>query len=281
MARIAGVRFTKAGPLLLAGVDNEMDVCLGARVVVETSKGLEVGTVATLGQTQEGAETKGSVVRAATPEDTEQEARLLQRSVEAIPKAQAKIAEHQLPMQVLNAQWTLDGGYLTITFWAEDRVDFRELVRDLARMFKARIELHQVGTRERAKLRGGLGRCGRLLCCNLWLAQPPQVTVQMAREQALLQSMPELTGMCGRLLCCLRFEYQDYLTGKAELPPPGEHVVTPSGAGTVVKRDLMRGRVTVQMGEREYLDFGAKEVSALQAETACADCDEAPGAGPK
>ncbi len=273
MSTVAGIRFVKAGTILEAEVRN-VQLTLGGKVVVETAKGRHVGVVATV-EEQEGKMGQGTVIRLATQQDLDLERRLIEDRASAMKRAQETIDHHGLPMKVLMVNWSLDKDYITITFWAEDRVDFRALVRDLARLFSARVELHQVGARERAKLTGGIGVCGRQLCCNLWQQEPPKVTVNMAREQALLQSIPELTGSCGRLLCCLRYEYQDYIEGKAEMPPPGEQVITPIGGGRVIRRDLMKGRVLVEFQNDKAQDFMAAEVRSLSAAEACGDCPEA------
>ena len=271
-----GVRFAQAGPIEFVET-GAADLQGGERIVVRTPKGLEFARVvlAPLGQRAEPC--KYTLVRVATQQDLEQEKALWRRGAETLNRAQEIVNDHQLPMRLLMAQWTLDECYVTITFWAQDRVDFRELVRDLAKAFRARIELHQVGVRDRAKLTGGLGRCGRLLCCVTWQGSLPQVTVHMAREQEMLQGIPELTGACGRLLCCVRFEYEDYLSGKAALPPPGELVTTPHGVGTVVKRDLMRNRVVVRLSGEELVNLSAEETAPLKAGDACSECPEASG----
>lgn len=268
-----GVRFTKAGPIEFVET-GATDLHGGERVVVRTPKGLELARMvrAPLGERAEPS--KYTLVRVATQQDFEQERALWRRGAETLIRAQEIVNDHQLPMRLLMAQWTLDESYVTITFWAQERVDFRALVRDLAKAFRARIELHQVGVRDRAKLTGGLGRCGRLLCCITWQDSLPQVTVHMAREQELLQGIPELTGACGRLLCCVRFEYEDYLSGKAALPPPGELVTTPHGVGTVVKRDLMRERVVVRLSGEELVNLAVEETSPLNAGDSCSECPE-------
>ena len=273
MATIAGIRFVRTGSIQLAETVG-LDVALGDKVVVKTPKGHQLGTVTTLQEGEVESELTGSVTRLASQEDLERARSLQQECTKAAVQAQNKINDHGLPMRVIAVHWSLDKDYVTITFWAEDRVDFRALVRDLARLFSARVELHQVGARERAKLSGGLGRCGRQLCCSLWQTDAPRVTVHMAREQALLQSMPELTGACGRLLCCIRFEYQDYLQGKTEVPPPGEQVATPMGVARVVKRDLMRGRVTVEVRGEQTVDLSALDIRPLDPSESCTECPE-------
>lgn len=279
MATIAGIRFVRTGAIQLADTAG-LNLALGDKVVVRTPKGHQLGAVTTLQEGETDSELKGSVTRIATQQDLQRERSLQQECPKAVVQAQDKIHDHGLPMRVLAAHWSLDKDYVTITFWAEDRVDFRALVRDLARLFNARVELHQVGARERAKLMGGIGRCGRQLCCSLWQTDAPRVTVHMAREQALLQSMPELTGACGRLLCCIRFEYQDYLQGKTEVPPPGEQVETPMGVARVVKRDLMRGRVTVEVGGAQVVDLSALDIRPLDPSENCSECPDSPQEAP-
>src|SRR3989304_4491925 len=242
MATIAGIRFVRTGSIQLAETVG-LDVALGDKVVVKTPKGHQLGTVTTLQEGEVESALTGSVTRLASQEDLERERSLQQECTGAAVQAQNKINDHGLPMRVIAVHWSLDKDYVTITFWAEDRVDFRALVRDLARLFSARVELHQVGARERAKLSGGLGRCGRLLCC-------------------------------------IRFEYQDYLQGKTEVPPPGEQVVTPMGVARVVKRDLMRGRVTVEVGGEQTVDLSALDIRPLDPSESCTECPESPQEAP-
>jgi cell fate regulator YaaT (PSP1 superfamily) len=187
------------------------------------------------------------VIRYATPEDEVRWQHLNSRQSDLIARCQEKITEHELPMSLVKAEYSFDGSRLTFYFTADKRVDFRNLVRDLARTFRTRIELRQIGPRDEAKLLGGIGPCGRILCCASFLPDYARVSIKMAKDQDLPLNPAKISGVCGRLLCCLAYEHEQYIEIKAELPKRGTWVQTPDGPGEVTSVNVLRGTVTVTL----------------------------------
>jgi cell fate regulator YaaT (PSP1 superfamily) len=189
------------------------------------------------------------VVRKATEEDLRRDAENAAREREAMDVAAEKIADHGLEMKLIEAEATLDGSRMVLHFSAEGRVDFRALVRDLAKALHTRVELHQVGVRDEAKMRGGLGHCGRPLCCATFLTDFDPVGIKMAKEQELSLNPQKISGMCGRLMCCLAFEYDFYHQARACVPKIGARVETEQGPGRITEINAVRGRVVVELEE--------------------------------
>jgi cell fate regulator YaaT (PSP1 superfamily) len=234
MPRIVGIRFNPAGKIYYFDPTGFQDVRAGEFLVVETSRGEEVGRVVIPPcDVDESDITKRlkSVRRRATAVDLTQIVFYRQKEQQALARCQEKVAEHNLPMKVVRAEYNYDGSRLVFFFAAEKRVDFRSLVQDLARSFRARIELRQIGVRDEAKLLGGLGRCGRTLCCATWLTEFSPVSIKMAKLQDLPLSPMDISGVCGRLLCCLAYESDQYASIKETLPMVGKVVDTPHGQG--------------------------------------------------
>lgn len=266
MPIVVGIRFKDSGktyhfdPL-------EVPLDLGDWAIVETVRGPELGRVATLAneitQDQVIGELK-PVLRRATDEDLQSLLHLQQYEPEALQICGDKIAEHQLPMELIKAEYNFDGSRLTFFFTADKRVDFRALVRDLARTFRTRIELRQVGPRDEAKLLGGIGPCGRLLCCSTFLPDFARVSIKMAKDQDLPLNPAKISGVCGRLLCCLSYEHEQYLEIKAELPQRGDWVQTPEGPGEVIAVNVVKENVTVQLGDGNTIDCTAKQISDVR-----------------
>lgn len=216
MPRVAGIRFKAAGKIYYFD-PMELELALGDGAVVETARGLELGTVATAPKEVPEEQVKAplkKVVRKATAEDLARKEENEQKTKRAFQVGLQKIAAHGLPMKLVDVECTLDGAKITFYFTAESRVDFRDLVKDLASSFRTRIELRQIGVRDEAKLLGGLGSCGRQLCCQAFLGDFVPVSIKMAKEQNLSLNPSKISGICGRLMCCLNFESEAYREAK-------------------------------------------------------------------
>jgi cell fate regulator YaaT (PSP1 superfamily) len=224
----------------------------GDRVVVEGESGTRIGTVEI--EPHEPAlsldiESLTSVVRLARDDDLDSEGANLEREAEARRLCLHRIRARRLPMKLVSVEYTLDGRKAVYYFAAETRVDFRDLVRDLANTLRVRVEMKQIGARDETKVTGAMGPCGRELCCSLWLRDFEAVTVKMAREQGLALNPSRLAGMCGRLKCCLRYEYSTYVELKRALPGVGKHVQSVKGDGKVVRQNILKQSVLVQRDE--------------------------------
>lgn len=212
MAWVAGIRFKPAGKIYFFECEN-LDLKTGDGVIVETIRGIEYGTVATGKRELPDEELVlplKPVIRKATPEDTLIHQNNREKEKEALELCKNKIREHNLPMRLIDVEYTFDMGKIIFYFTAEGRVDFRELVKDLAAIFKTRIELRQIGVRDEAKMLGGIGTCGRVLCCNNFLGEFEPVSIRMAKEQNLSLNPTKISGICGRLMCCLKYESELY-----------------------------------------------------------------------
>ncbi|MCE2851279.1 MAG: regulatory iron-sulfur-containing complex subunit RicT [Roseiflexaceae bacterium] len=248
MPTVVGIRFKDSGKTYYFDPARVSDITQGQYVIVETARGLEMARVAELPHEVDESVIVGElkpVIRPATDEDDIRWKQLNSRQEELLRRCQEKIDEHQLPMGLVKAEYSFDGSRLTFYFTADKRVDFRNLVRDLARTFRTRIELRQIGPRDEAKLLGGIGPCGRILCCASFLPDYARVSIKMAKDQDLPLNPSKISGVCGRLLCCLAYEHEQYIEMKAELPRRGMWVQTPEGPGEVVVVNVLRGTVTV------------------------------------
>ena len=249
MAEIVGIRFKKAGRVYYfdpAGIDLEVN----DYVVVETTRGPELGRVVISPKQVLASEIAGPlkpVVRKAEPEDVSRVQELDSKVEEALAECGRLIAELNLPMKLLSAEYNLDGSRLTFFFSAVERVDFRRLVRELANRFKVRVELRQIRPRDEAKLIGGFGRCGRPLCCMSFLSEFAPVSIRMAKEQDLPLNPMKISGVCGRLLCCLGYENEQYRIMKEKLPREGQRVSTPMGIASVVQGNPLKETVLVRL----------------------------------
>jgi cell fate regulator YaaT (PSP1 superfamily) len=215
---VVGVRFRSAGKIYFFN-PGQFELRPGDQVVVETTRGIEFGTVV-IGDRQvtpeETVAPLREVIRKATLEDCAKREENKRRGKEAFAVCEKKIAEHRLPMKLIDAEFTFDAGKVLFYFTAEGRVDFRELVKDLAAVFRTRIELRQIGVRDEAKLLGGLGPCGRELCCSTWLGDFVPVSIRMAKGQNLSLNPTKISGICGRLMCCLKYEDATYKEGSSK-----------------------------------------------------------------
>ncbi len=263
MAEIVGIRFKSAGRVYYfnpAGIDLKVNDC----VVVETTHGVEMGKVVIAPrQVAEGEVTEPlkPVTRKAGPEDIKRVEDLQSKEEEALIECGKQIARLNLPMKLLTAEYNLDGSRLTCCFSAEERVDFRELVRELTHSLKTRVELRQVGPRDEAKLVGGFGRCGRQLCCAAYLSEFDPISIKMAKEQDLPLNPMKISGTCGRLMCCLGYENKQYHAMKEKLPRVGEHVSTKMGDAVVVSRNPLKETVTVELESQATVELPLNEVS--------------------
>jgi len=263
MADIVGVRFKKAGKVYYfdpAGIDLEVN----DPVVVTTTRGLELGYVIIAPRqvlANEVTTPLKPVVRKAEPDDIRQAQELEVKEKEALIECGKSIAKLNLPMKLLSAEYNLDGNRLTFYFSAEERIDFRELVRELTNRLKVRVELRQVGPRDQAKLVGGYGRCGRPLCCMSFLREFVPVSIKMAKEQNLPLNPMKISGVCGRLLCCLVYESEQYRTMKAELPKEGQRVSTAMGVATVVGNNPLKKTVLVELDSQVTVELPLSEIN--------------------
>lgn len=269
MPIVIGIRFKDSGKIYYFD-PLELDLRPGEQVIVETVRGLELAKVAYERREVDPSEIVGElkpVVRRAEAADLERLRLLQNRHDEVLGRCAEKIREHNLPMNLVKAEYSFDGSRLTFYFTAEKRVDFRLLVRDLARTFKSRIELRQIGPRDEAKLLGGIGPCGRVLCCASFLPDYARVSIKMAKDQDLPLNPTKISGVCGRLLCCLSYEHEQYVEMRGELPRKGSWVQTPDGPGEVVSQHVLKQQLIVQLassGMLETYDLTAIEVTTSQ-----------------
>lgn len=267
MITVIGVRFRTAGKIYYFDPAGR-EVKTGDHVIVETARGIEYGYVV-LGN-REVDESKvvpplKPVIRMATAEDEAAESRNKTKEKEAFRICQEKIKKHNLEMKLIDAEYTFDNNKVLFYFTADGRIDFRELVKDLASVFRTRIELRQIGVRDETKIRGGIGICGRPLCCHTYLSEFAPVSIKMAKEQNLSLNPTKISGVCGRLMCCLTNEEETYEELNSHLPANGDHVTTPEGLrGDVqsvnVLRQLVKVVVTLDNDEKEIREYPAAEL---------------------
>jgi len=265
MPLVVGIRFNPAGKVYYFDPIGYKDLRVGEYVVVETSRGEEAGKVVIPAHDvsdQEIVRRLKPISRRASTVDLMQMAYYQFREKNALTRCQEKVYEHNLPMKMVRAEYSYDGSRLVFFFAAEKRVDFRALVQDLARSFKARIELRQIGVRDEAKLMGGIGRCGQTLCCTTWLTEFSPVSIKMAKAQELPLSPMDISGICGRLLCCLAYESDYYAEVKKTLPKRGKVIDTPRGPGKVTRLDMLKETVFVELDDQEIVEFSHEELLA-------------------
>jgi cell fate regulator YaaT (PSP1 superfamily) len=263
MANIAGIRFKRAGKIYYFDA-KDIELKAGDYAVVKTSRGMEMGHVVIApGQIQktDSDEALSPVVRKATPEDIAKTEELEKKAEESIIECGKMITELKLPMKLLSAEYSLDSTRLTFLFSAEERVDFRELVRRLSGQFKVRVELRQVGSRDEAKLLGSFGRCGRQLCCAAFLTEFNPVSIKMAKDQDLPLNPMKISGSCGRLMCFLAYEGEQYRAMKEKMPKVGQRVTTRMGEATVVSNNPLKETVMVELDTEAQVVVPLAEVS--------------------
>ena len=267
MTKVIGVRFRTAGKIYFFA-PGKLNIQTGDKVIVETARGVEFGTVVTGEKEVEDdkiMQPLKPVIRIATAEDKKKDAKNRDKEKEAFGICLEKIRKHGLEMKLIDAEYTFDNNKVLFYFTADGRIDFRELVKDLASVFRTRIELRQIGVRDETKIRGGIGICGRPLCCHTYLSEFAPVSIKMAKEQNLSLNPTKISGVCGRLMCGLTNEEETYEELNSHLPSNGDHVTTPEGLrGDVqsvnVLRQLVKVVVTLDNDEKEIREYKATEL---------------------
>lgn len=267
MARVIGVRFRTAGKIYFFS-PGKFDVKRGNQVIVETARGIEFGNVVTGPKDipdDQIMQPLKTVIRIATEEDRRTEEKNREKEKEAFQICLEKIRKHGLEMKLINAEYTFDNNKVLFYFTADGRIDFRELVKDLAAVFRTRIELRQIGVRDETKIRGGIGVCGRPLCCHTYLSEFAPVSIKMAKEQNLSLNPTKISGVCGRLMCCLTNEEETYEELNSHLPSIGDYVTTPEKLkGEVQSVNVLRQTVKVIVSldndEKEVRDYKVDEL---------------------
>ena len=267
MIKVIGVRFRTAGKIYFFSPGG-LELKAGDKVIVETARGVEFGSVVTgikeVPDDQISQPLK-PVIRIATQDDVRREAKNREKEKEAFKICQEKIRKHGLEMKLIDAEYTFDNNKVLFYFTADGRIDFRELVKDLASVFRTRIELRQIGVRDETKIRGGIGICGRPLCCHTYLTEFAPVSIKMAKEQNLSLNPTKISGVCGRLMCCLTNEEETYEELNSHLPSIGDYVTTPEKLkGEVQSVNVLRQTVTVIVSldndEKEVRDYKVDEL---------------------
>ncbi|MCI9547118.1 MAG: stage 0 sporulation family protein [Lachnospiraceae bacterium] len=266
MKEVIGVRFRNVGKIYYFG-PKDYQINLGDHVIVETARGVEYGYVVLAPNMVEDdavVQPLKDVLRLATPEDEERELENREKEKEAFQICLKKIQDHKLGMKLIDVEYTFDNNKVLFYFTADGRVDFRALVKDLAAVFKTRIELRQIGVRDETKIMGGIGICGRPLCCHTYLTEFAPVSIKMAKEQNLSLNQTKISGACGRLMCCLKNEQEIYEELNKKLPGIGDTVLTPEGiSGKVHSVSVLRQyvRVLVEINdEKEMRDYKVEEL---------------------
>jgi len=262
MVKVTGVRFKSAGKVYFFD-PGDLNVNVNDHVIVETARGMEFGTI-----TMEVTEIKEDdvvqplkkIVRMATEDDVKRHAENEKKKAKALALCQEKVDKHNLEMKLIDVEYTFDNNKIIFYFTADGRVDFRELVKDLASVFKMRIELRQIGVRDEAKMLGGIGSCGRSLCCSSWLSDFEPVSIKMAKVQNLSLNPTKISGICGRLMCCLKYENDVYMELRKGLPDNGEKVKTKDGMGKVVDSNILESKVRVRLYTGEKDDEGDEKL---------------------
>lgn len=271
MTKVIGVRFRQVGKIYFFS-PGQYDIEEGQHVIVETARGVEYGHVV-LGprdvEDDQVIQPLKAVIRIATPDDDAKEVNNRKKEDEAFKVCLEKIQKHNLEMKLIKAEYTFDNNKVLFYFTADGRIDFRELVKDLAAVFKTRIELRQIGVRDEAKIMGGIGSCGRSLCCASYMPEFIPVSIKMAKEQNLSLNPTKISGVCGRLMCCLKYEQDTYEELNSHLPNVGDFVTTPDKLkGEVTSVNVLRQRVKVKVSldddEKEIREYPVEEIRFKQ-----------------
>ncbi len=263
MRNVIGVKFNKQGKVYTFDVTGLPFIKKNDSVVIQTENGMAMGTVVTEMKTlpedrlPEGLK---KILRRATEEDhaAEEGNRKLERTAQGF--CLERIRERNLPMKLVEVECLFDKSKIMFYFTAENRVDFRELVKDLVQKFRTRIELRQIGVRNEARIFGGIGLCGREFCCVKWLQTLDTVSVKMAKEQNMLLNPEKISGLCGRLMCCLSFEYEAYQTLKKSVPKIGKTMETPAGRGEVTRHSLIKGTISVRLEDGKEIEINIEDL---------------------
>lgn len=265
MIKVVGVRFRSAGKIYYFDPD-DFDIKTGDNVIVETARGIEFGKVVIgpkfVTEEQIVAPLK-KVIRIADEEDIKKVRENKEKEKKAFDICIQKINDHKLEMKLIDVEYTFDNNKILFYFTADGRVDFRELVKDLAAIFRTRIELRQIGVRDETKMMGGLGVCGRVLCCNSFLCEFQPVSIKMAKEQGLSLNPCKISGACGRLMCCLKYEQDAYEDILRRMPKQGAIVQTPEGQGEVMEVNLLKETVKVKLDKGNEADLKIYHVSQI------------------
>lgn len=274
--KVVGIRFKKAGKIYYF---DPGDIALepGDGAIVETARGVEYGQVAAGPLEVEESEIVAplkKVIRKATDLDKEQMKANKEKEENAFRTGLEKIAAHNLPMKLVGVEQTFDGNKIIFYFTADGRIDFRELVKDLASVFRTRIELRQIGVRDEAKMIGGLGCCGRELCCSVWLSDFASVSIRMAKDQNLSLNPTKISGICGRLMCCLKYENESYEQAREAFPETGNLVGTPDGEGKVAGVNIFKNTVSVELKESKIIkEYPCEDIVVKEAQAKnCGGC---------
>ncbi len=269
MTEIIGVQFQNTGKIYYFS-PNGQKLEIGQKVIVETSRGVECGTVSIANRMMEDDRIVSplkSIIRAADEKDLAQLEENARREKEAFRICEEKIARHKLQMNLVDVEYTFDNNKILFYFTADGRIDFRDLVKDLAGVFRTRIELRQIGVRDEAKMLGGLGICGRPFCCSTFLSDFQPVSIKMAKEQGLSLNPTKISGTCGRLMCCLKYE-QDAYEDLLRITPKKDSIVqTPDGRGVVVDTNLLTGMLKVQLDSKPDAapsEYNRKDVKSVR-----------------
>jgi cell fate regulator YaaT (PSP1 superfamily) len=260
---VVGIRFKKAGKIYYFD-PGDLSIEKDDFVIVETVRGVEYGKVVLARKQVEEHDVVlplKKVLRIADQKDRLIVEENKEAAKEAYEVCCEKVITHQLDMKLVDVEYTFDRNKVIFYFTADGRVDFRELVKDLAAIFRTRIELRQIGVRDEAKMLGGIGPCGRMLCCSTFLGDFEPVSIKMAKDQSLSLNPTKISGLCGRLMCCLKYENDEYETAKEQLPDIGETIATPDGVGKVVGLNILERVLQVEVPERErVLEYTLEEI---------------------
>lgn len=252
---VVGVRFKKAGKVYYFD-PNQFDISENEFVIVETVRGIEYGKVViTKKQVDENDVVLPlkKVIRIANENDRTIVEENKHAAKEAYQVCQQKVGEHKLDMKLVDVEYTFDRNKIIFYFTADGRIDFRELVKDLAAIFRTRIELRQIGVRDEAKMLGGIGPCGRMLCCSTFLGDFEPVSIKMAKDQNLSLNPAKISGLCGRLMCCLKYENDEYEAAKEQLPDLDQRIQTPHGTGRVIGLNILERLIQVELVDKERI----------------------------
>lgn len=266
MVKVVGVRFKKAGKIYYFDPD-ELEISVGTNVIVETARGIEMGRVVIPNREVDESVIVAplkKVIRIATEEDMKHHEENLKKEKEAFKICLEKIKEHNLEMKLIDVEYTFDNNKILFYFTADGRIDFRELVKDLAVIFKTRIELRQIGVRDETKMMGGIGICGRVLCCKDFLYDFQPVSIKMAKEQGLSLNPTKISGCCGRLMCCLRYEHEAYEAVLMKMPKVGALVSTADGQGVVMETSVLKETVKVKLDNENEPDLKVYHVDDIK-----------------
>lgn len=249
MVQVVGVKFKNAGKVYYFD-PGDFELPVGTFVIVETARGMEFGTVNMKAKEISEAEVVSplkKIMRIADEKDQKRHQENVKKKERALSLCQEKVNKHKLEMKLIDVEYTFDNSKIIFYFTADGRVDFRELVKDLASVFKMRIELRQIGVRDEAKMMGGIGTCGKGLCCHTWLSEFEPVSIKMAKVQNLSLNPTKISGICGRLMCCLKYENEVYMELRKGMPDVGERIKTPDGIAVVFDSNILENKIKTRL----------------------------------